>query len=153
MEWTAYIIVKFLAYSVWSALGMRLLREAKPSGSRLLMGGLGYGLVRLGLGVAFGAAVWILTMGALDGTAREYAAIYVPVRVVEWFLLAAFIRARGPSIGWRQARVLLWVAGGVAVSFAADLASPMSIKDHFCVGRCLCYLKSWMTHTPPDCVT
>ena len=153
MDWVAYILVKFLAYGAWSAVGLRLIRREKPSWANLLLGGLGYGLARLGLGMAFGAAVWIFTMGLLQGTAGEYAAIYIPLRVAEWFLLAVLILARGPSIGWRDARVLLWVAAGIAVSFAADLASPMSIEDHFCVGRCLCYLKSWMTHTPPDGVT
>jgi hypothetical protein len=153
MEWAGYILVKLIAYAGWSALGLILIRESKPAFPRLLLGGLGYGLARLGLGMAFGAAVWLFTMGMLKGTALEYAAIYVPLRVAEWFLLAAFIRARAPSIGLGHARVLMWVAGGIAVSFAADLASPMSIEDHFCVGRCLCYLKSWMTHTPPVEVT
>jgi len=66
----------------------------------------------------------------------KYLAIYAPVRLPEWLILAAIILRT--SFRNRLRSALLWCVGGIAVSFLADFASPEGVAGHFCVGRCLC---------------
>jgi hypothetical protein len=69
-----------------------------------------------------------------------YFGVYVPVRIIEWSILAALIASTAPtkrSVA-RSRGAWLWVLGGIAVSFATDLTSPEGMAGRFCVGRCLC---------------
>jgi len=75
---------------------------------------------------------WARSPG-VGGVVRDvavYLAVYVPVRIVEWSIVSgqAFDR-----------RVPAWIAGGVAVSIAADM--PWIAMEHghiLPVGRFLC---------------
>jgi hypothetical protein len=35
-------------------------------------------------------------------------------------------------------RLILWVMGGILVSYLSDMVSPEGLAGKFCVGRCLC---------------
>jgi hypothetical protein len=131
-----YAVTKFAAYCLWCWAGLRLLAPASASAVRSLK----FGTLRWLLGLAFGVAAAI----ALGSVSREsvatlYFGVYAPLRVVEWLIMAAVMRSEGrASDVVRSPRAWLWIAGGVAVSFASDLASPEGMAGRFCVGRCLC---------------
>ena len=138
-EWTRYILIKFSAYALWSAAGLALLRREPPRGARLFFTSLGLGGLRLALGMGFGFVVFLCAgLLPIHGTFRDYVAIYAPVRVVEWGILAAVIQSGGRGRGWKTPRLWIWIALGILVSFAADIGSPIPIKERFCIGRCLC---------------
>jgi hypothetical protein len=55
ISFPVYVLVKYLAYSAWCYFGLRWLRERKSIAS-----GLGFGSVRLGLGILFGAGIFLV---------------------------------------------------------------------------------------------
>src|SRR5258707_13943538 len=105
-----YIIVKYVAYCVWSYYGLKLLRNQSGIGAAV-----GFGSARLGLGMLFGVGVFVVGgMLHLNVPAHPwtlYLSIFVPVRYVEWTILAALMTASaraGRRIGDRvtQRRIL-----------------------------------------------
>lgn len=93
------------------------------------------------LGLAFGVgAAFVLGSVPPDSVTRLYFGVYVPLRIVEWSIMAALISrsASAPNMRARSPGAWLWALGGIAVSFATDLASPEGMEGRFCVGRCLC---------------
>jgi hypothetical protein len=127
-----YLTVKLAAYTAWCALGLKL--AGRPLGLRAVR----LGLLRTALGIGFGFLIFFLASALpLHGTLGEYIALYAPVRVVEWAILWVLIRGAGGP-GFIGPRALLWIAGGILVSYAADLASPIPVDERFCIGRCLC---------------
>jgi hypothetical protein len=126
-----YIVVKLAAYSSWCWLGLRLWR---PGSATVLRAG-AFGLLRLVIGVLAGATIFFLMPTSATHLLQKYIGIYVPVRLVEWFILALIVR-RGST--QKTEGMFWWCVGGIAVSFVADLASPEGLAGHFCVGRCLC---------------
>ena len=131
-----YAVAKFVAYSVWCWIGLRVLAPGLATTVR----GLKFGALRWLLGLGFGIAAAI----ALGSVSREsvgtlYFSVYAPLRVVEWLIMAVVMRSEGrASDVLRRPGAWLWIAGGIAVSFASDLASPEGMAGRFCVGRCLC---------------
>jgi len=137
-----YVLVKYLAYSAWSYFGLRWLRERTSIPS-----GLGFGSVRLGLGILFGAGIFLVG-GSLHLNAPAhpwlmYLSIYAPVRYVEWSIMAALLDATGGQV-FRIAdgATQRWILGGIVVSHLADLplivgsyGGPMGFLP---VGRFLC---------------
>jgi hypothetical protein len=85
--------VKYLAYAAWSYYRFLSLRNHRSIGSAL-----GFGFVRLGLGMLFGGGIFLI--GAvlhLNVPAHPwllYRSIYAAVRDVEWSILAALLGAR-----------------------------------------------------------
>src|SRR4051794_7624838 len=132
MAYAIYVLVKFAAYAAWCWLGLAILR---PAPGRWL-DAVGLGVLRLAVGVLFGVAIFLAVPAQREDVLWKYLAIYSPVRLVEWLIVAWVIRRHIKSPAPRSA--LLWCLGGIAVSFAADLASPEGVAGHFCVGRCLC---------------
>jgi hypothetical protein len=133
MDWrfAMYLAVKIAAYTAWCALGLKL--AGRPSAARAFR----LGLLRTALGIGFGFLIFFLASSfPLHGTLGEYVAIYAPVRVVEWGIVWWVIRRDGPV--FTGPRMVLWIAGGILVSYAADLASPIPVHERFCIGRCLC---------------
>ena len=97
MIFPVYVLVKYLAYSLWCYLGLRWLRDRKSVGA-----GVAFGSVRLGLGMIFGVGIFViggmLHLNAPSNSWLAYLAVYVPVRYVEWSILAALLGARRPII-------------------------------------------------------
>ena len=94
MIFPVYVLGKYLAYSIWCYLGLRWLRDKKSAGA-----GMAFGSVRLGLGIIFGVAIFViggmLHLNAPANSWFAYFAVYVPVRYVEWSILAASARNAG----------------------------------------------------------
>lgn len=136
-----YALLKFAAYSGWCWVGLSLFQPGKE---RRLRKALLLGAARLLMGLAFGAAIYLLaTLVAAVSRSQvaAYLLVYVPVRWVEWAILEAFIHpgARGfngfffgageTSRGWR--------ARGILVSCLADIPVIASVGG-LPLGRFMC---------------
>jgi hypothetical protein len=128
-----YVSLKYASYAAWCYLGLRLVRAA---GSNLIRPALGFGFVRLLIGVGFGLAIFFVGgMMHLNVPANPWAyyfGVYAPVRWVEWSILAALL-VRGNSfarflVGGGSGVIRWWQLGGVVVSHFADL--PLVISSH-----------------------
>jgi len=136
-----YAIVKFIAYSGWSAFGLRL--AGQPGG---LARAAWLGMVRWLIGLIVGTLIFFVVPAQRSDVYALYFVIYVPVRFVEWYILSRLVLERGapwPSpdeAGFESgARRLQWILGGIVLSFLTDMVSPDMIEDgRFCIGRCLC---------------
>lgn len=151
MHLALYVLAKFFAYTVWCVLGIELLRSSEHATTGLLttapdtnpqkwLLANGYGLVRLLMGVFFGLLIWLLgSMVAetiVNAPGRDvitYLVVYVPVRWVEWTILAWFIaRHSAKSIGYG------WRLGGIAISCLADIPLIAAVGWMLPIGRFFC---------------
>jgi hypothetical protein len=135
MELALYGIVKFVAYSFWGYYGFRLSSANGP----LFAKSLRFGTVRWAIGLGLGIVVFFLA-GSIDEAQAffDYLAIYIPVRIVEWTLMAVLFFPDWNE-KWRGVPLYVWIAGGVILSFLTDFVSPQMMSEgRFCVGRCLC---------------
>ena len=127
-----YILIKLAFYTSWCWLGLRLWRTNSTSWPKAT----GFGVLRLAVGVFFGVIIFFSIPTQPNDVLWKYLAIYTPVRLLEWFILAWILRQN--SAYRKFSTTLLWCFGGIVVSFVADFASPEGVAGHFCVGRCLC---------------
>ena len=128
-----YAIIKYLLYSLWCYVGLRMLTAHRsPIGSALR-----FGALRWVIGLMLGTVVF-LAAGSVhrSNLAVLYFAIYTPLRVFEWTVMTWLMLNDGSNMS-RRAQ-LGWVLGGIVVSFASDAVSPDGLAGRFCVGRCLC---------------
>jgi len=132
MAYLIYVAVKLICYIAWCWVGLRLWRVPPVSFTRAV----GFGFLRLAIGVAFGIAIFFVVPTQPEGLLWKYIVIYAPVRMVEWFILVLIIGRKSDS--QTTLNSVTWCLGGIVVSFAADFASPEGVAGHFCVGRCLC---------------
>ena len=132
-----YAVVKFLAYSAWCYLGLRMVQSTAVT----IAPALRFGAARWFLGLFFGIVVFFF-VGSIDAqaAARTYFLVYSPVRAVEWGIMAFLMAGRRPqqSVAPLILRLALWCVGGMLVSFLTDVLSPEGLQGRFCVGRCLC---------------
>ena len=79
-----YAIAKYLVYSLWCYVGLRMLSGQRAS----VRPALGFGAVRWLLGLGFGIFVF-LVVGSVDRSSLAvlYFAIYTPLRVLEWTVM------------------------------------------------------------------
>jgi hypothetical protein len=132
-----YAVAKFLAYSAWCYVGLRI---GQPPAARVASS-IRLGAVRWLIGLVFGIGVFF-AVGSInpEAAARTYFLVYSPVRAVEWGIMAVVIASRASqtsrsiSIRW----LVVWCVGGMVISFLTDLLSPEGLQGRFCVGRCLC---------------
>jgi hypothetical protein len=132
MAYLLYVAVKLISYTAWCWLALRLWRVHNTGFAKAA----GFGVLRLAIGVVFGVAIFFVIPTQPQDLLWKYIVIYVPVRMVEWFILALIIGRQ--SENQTPLKIVTWCVGGVVVSFVADFASPEGIAGHFCVGRCLC---------------
>lgn len=130
-----YIIAKFLGYSLWCFVGIKL--WSSTHAKHIILSSLKYGFLRLLLGVLFGAMIFITYQTNNENLGMKYIMIYFPIRIIEWWLIYKLIIRTYPAPK-KNIQIWLWILGGILVSFAIDLLSPEGVKGHFCVGRCLC---------------
>ena len=139
-----YIGVKFLAYSAWIFWGLRTLRhESTPSP----LGAFALGFLRLCLGLFFGVLIYLFSATLLShlgyGLAQNvatYLAAYVPVRWIEWSIMAAILSPGSFAqflVGVaKQDR--LWRLGGIVISCLADIPLIIGLGGVIPTGRFLC---------------
>ncbi|HKU27194.1 MAG TPA: hypothetical protein VJQ54_17095 [Candidatus Sulfotelmatobacter sp.] len=132
MQYVIYVLIKLAFYTGWCWVGLRVWQ---PNSSRWRKAS-AFGVLRLAIGVVFGAAIFITVPAQQDDVLWKYITIYAPVRFVEWLILAWLLRRK--SAATTLFTTLLWCLGGIIVSFVADFASPEGVAGHFCIGRCLC---------------
>src|SRR5258706_2850106 len=141
-----YIAGKLLAYSLWCLLGLRKVRR---DSSAPLIRALAFGFVRLFMGLFFGVVIWLASSWLLSAVGYglpqnilTYLLVYLPVRWIEWTIMAAFIVPDpfsvpgwliGSSAGDRYRRL-----GGIAISCLADIPLIASLGGGIPTGRLLC---------------
>jgi hypothetical protein len=131
-QYAIYILVKYLSYTAWCHLGLRLLAPERPRPLRTasLLGG-----ARLALGIALGLFIFFAALSMNNATRNApltYFSIYVPVRVVEWTIFHYVIG------GYRGVRSFGWVLGGIVVSCLADIPIGVMEGGVVPVGRPFC---------------
>jgi len=137
---------KFLAYSAWCYFGLRAFRpQNSPTLGRAIM----YGAIRLSLGFFFGIVIYFLSSALITSLAPglpenviTYLCVYVPVRWIEWTIMAILILP-GPLsasqwIAGNGRADRLWRLGGIAISCVADIPLIVSLGGVIPVGRFLC---------------
>jgi hypothetical protein len=141
-----YLLIKLIAYCVWCYLGLRIFR---PQDTHFTGLALKFGIVRLFLGFAFGlviffvAAVWNHLLGSgLPQNVLTYLGAYVPVRWVEWtimaLLLSPVVRSSPNWFIGNENRDRLWRFGGIVISCVADIPFIQSFGGPIPTGRFLC---------------
>src|SRR5260370_21802128 len=93
-----YLLVKLIAYCVWSYIGLRLFR---PEQGQFIAGALRFGIIRLLMGFFFGVVIFgaaIIWANVLRRGMREdvvtYLRAYSPVRWIELATLALLLNPR-----------------------------------------------------------
>ena len=155
-----YVLVKLLAYIAWSRLGIQWLRAASSANAGVpseptknetrsyWLPAIGFGFLRLFMGVFFGLLIWMISSVLAGGTtpsivrdAAIYAAVYVPVRWIEWTILAWLIARQFRKVSWvfRSSDVTTrWRLGGIVISCLADIPLIVSLGGIIPVGRFFC---------------
>ena len=131
VQYSVYIAVKYVAYSLWCFVGLRLLAPDRP---RPLKGAAVLGGLLL-LGIVLGLFIFVAALEMNNATRNApltYFSIYVPMRVVEWTIFHFLIG------GFRGARSVGWVAGGIVVSCLADIPIGIMEGGVVPVGRPFC---------------
>jgi hypothetical protein len=136
-----YAVLKGGAYMVWCGYG------AKVHGhrDRIWLKGVVYGLLRAVMGAVLGLLLILWLVNALALATQNnlllYLAVYVPVRWLEWSLLAVVMdrdhRSLGHFLLGPTARSRLWRVGGIAISCLADIPMILSLNG-LPVGRFMC---------------
>lgn len=111
--------------------------------------GAGFEALRWLIGLVFGIGVFLasgfasqllpdrLAELAFENIWLTYLVVYIPIRYIEWGIIASFLASDSFPFGSRK--VHIWIVGGIAISILVDLVHPEMIEDgRFCVGRCLC---------------
>lgn len=139
-----YILTKLLAYIGWMYVGLRVLPgESRASAARAFF----LGMLRLFLGLLFAVVIYLFSSALLThlgfGLAANvltYLSVYVPVRWLEWSLMAALVLS--PSISQFLLGTgktdRLWRAGGIVLSCLADIPLIVSLGGVIPTGRFLC---------------
>lgn len=139
---------KFFAYWSWCAYGVA---QSAPDSSRSVraLRGVSLGLLRWLIGLAFGIGVFLasgfasqllpngLVQLAFDNIWLTYLVVYIPIRYVEWGIIAAALASGAFPLRSRKAHI--WIVSGIGISILVDLIHPEMIEQgRFCVSRCLC---------------
>ncbi|HRH75953.1 MAG TPA: hypothetical protein PK129_01290 [Cellvibrionaceae bacterium] len=134
MSYAIYGLVKYIAYSLWCYIGIRIFTSKRCPILLALM----YGATRWFLGLFFGFAVAVFAGPiSTESAASYYFGIYTPLRIVEWGVIVKLLNDKNENRTGIFA-VILWIMGGILISFATDAVSPAGIEGRFCIGRCLC---------------
>ena len=108
-----------------------------------------YGFFRLLMGFFFGVAIWMISTVVLShigyGLPQNiltYVLVYVPVRWIEWSIMAALIVPDSfPLPRWisgTSPRDRNWRLGGIVISCLADIPLIASLGGVIPTGRFLC---------------
>jgi len=146
MDAIFYFGGKLIAYCAWCYMYIRLFRQ---EGIHKFGRGIVYEAIRLLLGFFFGILIYFLSSAVITSlppgapeNVITYLVVYVPVRWVEWSIMAMLILPGPMSLSQRIAgtgqRDRLWRLGGIAISCIADIPLIASLGGVIPVGRILC---------------
>src|SRR5258707_1228203 len=118
-----YAATKMVAYVLWCWVGIYLMVSERPTMSSAI----GLGALRWLVGLFFGVIVFFsFHQDSREGAAAAYFEIYTPLRILEWviilFMTYSWLGDKSKAIS--VPRAILWIGGGVLVSFLSDLVSP-----------------------------
>jgi hypothetical protein len=141
-----YFVVKLIAYCVWCYVGLRMFQ---PQARLLPAKSIGFGVLRLFMGFFFGILIYFLSsalithIGAgLPENTITYLAVYVPVRWIEWSIMAAILyRGATRPYPWflgEKSRDRYWRLGGILISCLADIPLIAALGGIIPTGRFLC---------------
>ncbi|HLK03509.1 MAG TPA: hypothetical protein VKT53_03640 [Candidatus Acidoferrum sp.] len=141
-----YLVIKLIAYCVWCFVGLRMFQ---PESRVLPAKALGFGVLRLFMGFFFGIVIYFFgsAMMQVIGTglpqnALTYFFVYVPVRWIEWSIMAAILyRGATKPYPWflgEKSRDRYWRLGGILISCLADIPLLASFGGVIPTGRFLC---------------
>jgi len=144
-----YLLVKLIAYCLWSYIGLRLFR---PEQTEFIAGALRFGIIRLLMGFFFGVVIFVaaLTWASVlgKGVGQDvvtYLGAYVPVRWIEWTIMAILlnpnVRRIPNAFYWfvgKENRDRLWRLGGIVISCVADIPFIEGLGGVIPTGRFLC---------------
>jgi len=144
-----YLLVKLIAYCVWSYIGLRLFR---PEQGQFIAGALRFGIIRLLMGFFFGVVIFVAALICANVLGRgmgqdvvTYLGAYVPVRWIEWTIMAILlnpsVRREPNALLWfigSENRDRLWRLGGIVISCVADIPFIESLGGVIPTGRFLC---------------
>jgi hypothetical protein len=130
-----YALLKWLAYAVWCGVGLALAGRPK---NRFLLAGW-WGLVRVFLGLSFGLLIGSVVLSfrilpTLTWLGPRltwfflYLLIYLPVRLIEWSILARWLRVSDYS----------WRLQGIMVSCTVDFLQIVLLGSLIPIGRFVC---------------
>src|SRR5215813_10013733 len=138
-----YLVVKYLAYAGWMFFGLRKLRHERSPLLRSFL----FGFFRLCLGFFFGVLIYFLSsalmsqLGFSSGSnILTYLAVYVPVRWIEWSIMAAILipGSFAQFFVGRAKPDRFWRVGGIVISCLADIPLVVSLGGVIPTGRFLC---------------
>jgi hypothetical protein len=141
-----YPAIKLLAYSFWCYLRLRNFQSSMNGGyGRSLL----YGFLRLFMGLFFGVAIWMISTVVLSHVGYglpqnilTYLLVYVPVRWIEWSIMAVLIVPDSfPLLRWilgTSTDDRNWRLGGIVISCLADIPLIASLGGVIPTGRFLC---------------
>ena len=139
-----YVGIKLVAYIGWMYLGLRTLRSDTRSSA---VYAIFLGILRLFLGFVFALVIYFISSAMLShlgyGLAQNvltYISVYVPVRWLEWSLMAALLMSPPFSkcILGSAKKDRLWRLGGIVISCLADIPLIISLGGVIPTGRFLC---------------
>jgi len=146
-----YLLVKFAAYVWWCRVGLgKREGEPKPPEGSLDGPSLGLGLFRSMLGLVFGAGIYLLTIqfiflfdsNMLGGEFLAYFLVYIPVRWIEWSIVAMIIFRHSRNVGGfvlgGSAVDRRWRAVGILISCLADIPIIAAMHGNLFLGRIMC---------------
>jgi hypothetical protein len=137
----AYLVIKALAYVGWCYVGLRAF--GGPGRARWSTAAI-YGTGRLLLGLFFGVVIFMVgaaTAAVVENSFVTYLLVYVPVRWIEWSIVATWIDPGHPM--WRQFWLGLtpesrgWRLRGIVLSCLADVPVIIAMGG-LTLGRFLC---------------
>lgn len=141
-----YFVVKLIAYCLWCYVGLCFFQSTAKG---LPLRALAWGIFRLFMGFFFGILIYLVSSGlithigsGLPQNTITYLVVYVPVRWIEWSIMAAFLsRAATNTSPWilgENARDRYWRLGGIAISCLADIPLIISLGGVIPTGRFMC---------------
>jgi len=136
-----YALIKAVAYIAWCGQGARLHGHT----DRIVLRAFLYGFLRLAMGAFLGLFLifWLVNVlsTALPNHVLLYLAVYVPVRWLEWSLMAVIMdlehRTLRNFLVGNTSNSRLWRLGGIAISCVADIPMIISIGG-LPLGRFMC---------------
>lgn len=140
-----YIGGKLIAYCAWCYLGLRRFRASLGD---LYTRSFFFGFLRLIMGLFFGVVIWLASSWMLSAVGYglpqnilTYLLVYVPVRWIEWSIMAALIVPELSFSSWlfgSSPADRYWRLSGIVISCLADIPIIADLGGVIPTGRFLC---------------